>query len=96
MRRWNEYYDRMTPKKSSIKLNHGNFTSATKERKSPVQNFSVFPRQLKQRNSLATNSVHSNETSFRTDRYVSRRDDPSTISSRVDSKHNDSNFAWVD
>lgn len=94
MRRWDEYYERMTPKKISVKATNPSAVSVA-DRNNSVKNVSVFPRHLKQRNS-AVPSAQSNETSFRTDRYVSRRDDPPTISSRLDNRNNDSNFAWVD
>lgn len=101
MKRWNDYYDSMTPKKSAKK----NSTSAAPSielsgRRS--HRFSVFARKSKQRHTLAVPSASSRHVTSaaavnsQPERYIQRNDEIRNVSARVQQPMPESNFAWVD
>lgn len=100
MKRWNDYYDSMTPKKSANKQPAA--SSSAQPSGASSHRFSMFSRKLKQRNSSATPNVTSYpvttaaETSFQPERYVRRKDEIGNVSNRIDQSVPESNFAWVD
>lgn len=101
MKRWNDYYDKMDPKKKDPKKS----APIDVTRSASVKYFSVYPRKANhhhtEQNTTAENqsqrSQHkqpSAETSFQGERYISRQHEFGTISNRVDAGH--TNYAWVD
>lgn len=87
MNRWNEFYDRMTPKKNYLKN-----TQANRKPETTTNTITSLPGKLKNR---ITGAVGES--------YMKRRDDVGTISHQADTNNtnntnntNDSNFAWVD
>lgn len=99
MKRWNDYYDSMTPKKSANK--HPADTSSAQSSARSSHRFSMFPRKLKHRNTSAaptvtTCHVNAAETSFQPERYVKRKDEIRSVSNKADQPMPESNFAWVD
>lgn len=82
MNRWNDFYNRMTPKKNYVK----NTKSSAKIESGTLDGTHLRPLgKLKNRSSTAVGES-----------YVSRREDVGTVSHQVDQRQNDSNFAWVD
>lgn len=101
MKRWNEFYETMTPKKSYSRST----TSSAEPRAETKKPFSLFSRKRKLGKSLAaarevatvdvdsgrgTNAVPAAES------YVSRREDLGKNSNKTEGRTNESNFAWVD
>lgn len=88
MNRWNEFYDRMTPKKTYLKNTQ---TSRKTDASLTVTTNTqpAMPGKLKNRTAAAASES-----------YIKRRDDVGTVSHNVsnktDSRPNDGNFAWVD
>lgn len=100
MKRWNDYYDSMTPKKSANKQPAA--SSSANPSAASSHRFSMFSRKLKQRNPSAAPNVTSYpvttaaETSFQPERYVRRKDEVQGVSNEVAQPVPESNFAWVD
>lgn len=90
MKRWNDFYDSMDPKK---KIDVSQLAT--------VKHLSVYPRkadhsgQTTPANPLQRSNLRPTaETSFHGERYTSRQNEFGTVSNRVDAGH--TNYAWVD
>lgn len=98
MKRWNDYYDSMSPKKTSNKT--PTVAASAHPSTENSHRFSMFSRKLKQRNASATPNVTTRpgaaETSFQPERYVPRKDEIGSVSTKANQPMPESNFAWVD
>lgn len=103
MKRWNDYYDSMTPKKTSNKTPAAaSASTSARTRAGSSHRLSMFARKLKQRNLSAAPTAPTNQvsnaakTSVQPERYIPRKDEIETASHRTDQPMPESNFAWVD
>lgn len=107
MKKWNDFYESMDPKKKNPM--HNKPIDVT--RAASVKYFSVYPRKAPEHNASgrvtpAENIIHGSsindptaETSFQGERYTSRSTEfgnarECNTSNRADAGH--TNFAWVD
>lgn len=102
MKRWNDYYDSMDPKKKNPNIKN---TPIDPARSASVKYFSVYPRKTDTSSGRVTpaenNVPRQNpqqptaETSFHGERYTSRPNEFNSASNRGDGG-GQTNFAWVD